>query len=143
MFSFFPKRLLIAVVLLAGAALICWQVFRPARRVDFNTQVKPIINSKCITCHGGVRAKGGFSLLFREEAFAKTQSGNPAIIAGDPDHSEMIRRITSKDPEIRMPYQHEPLTKGEIDVLRDWIREGAPWGNTGHTNRLPNRPFQR
>jgi len=128
MFSFLPKRLLTAVVLLAGAALVCLQIFKPARKVDFNTQVKPIINSKCIICHGGVRAKGGFSLLFREEAFAKTASGKPAIVAGDPDHSEMIRRITSKDPEIRMPYQHEPLAKEEIDVLRDWIREGAPWG---------------
>src|SRR6185312_9718575 len=85
MFSFLPKRLLTAVVLLAGAALVCLQIFKPARKVDFNTQVKPIINSKCIICHGGVRAKGGFSLLFREEAFAKTASGKPATIAGFPD----------------------------------------------------------
>lgn len=96
--------------------------------VDFNTQVKPIINRHCITCHGGVRAKGNFSLLFREEAFAKTESGKPAIIAGDPDHSEMIRRLTSKDPEERMPYKHEALTSDEIDILRRWVKEGAPWG---------------
>jgi hypothetical protein len=97
-------------------------------KIDFNTQVKPIINKKCIICHGGVRAKGGFSLLFREEAFAKTASGKLAIIPGDPDHSEMIRRLTSKDPEERMPYKHEPLTKEEIDILREWVRQGAPWG---------------
>jgi hypothetical protein len=96
--------------------------------VDFNTQVKPIINRRCITCHGGVRAKGGFSLLFREDAFAKTESGKPAIIAGDPDHSEMIRRLTLKDPEERMPYKHEALTSDEIDILKRWVREGAPWG---------------
>ncbi|HEV2355746.1 MAG TPA: DUF1553 domain-containing protein, partial [Puia sp.] len=128
MFSFLRKRSLIAVLLLSGAALICWRVFRPERVVDFNTEVKPIINAKCITCHGGVRAKGGFSLLFREDAFAKTESGKPAIIPGDPGHSEMIRRITSNDPEVRMPYRHEPLTASEIDILRAWIREGAPWG---------------
>lgn len=120
--------MLLAVLLLLGMALVCWQVFKPEHRVDFNTQVKPIINAKCITCHGGVRAKGGFSLLFREDAFAKTESGKPAIIAGDPDHSEMIRRITSHDPEARMPYQHEPLSKEEIDILREWVKEGAPWG---------------
>jgi hypothetical protein len=96
--------------------------------VDFNTQVKPIINRRCITCHGGVRAKGGFSLLFREDAFAKTTSGKPAIIPGDPDHSEMIRRLTLKDPEERMPYKHEPLTSDEVDILKRWVREGAPWG---------------
>ena len=122
------KRLLIAALLLLGVGLVCWSVFKPEHRVDFNTQVKPIINAKCITCHGGVRAKGGFSLLFREDAFVKTQSGKPAIIPGDPEHSEMIRRISSHDPEARMPYRHEPLSKEDIDILREWVREGAPWG---------------
>lgn len=55
--------------------------------IDFSTQVKPIFNSKCITCHGGVKKQAGFSLLFREEALAKTKSGKPAIIPGDPDNS--------------------------------------------------------
>src|ERR1700683_2460890 len=128
MVLFRRKRLLITALLLLGVGLVCWRVFTPEHRVDFNTEVKPIINAKCITCHGGVRAKSGFSLLFREDAFAKTESGRPAIIPGDPDHSEMIRRITSKDPEARMPYKHEPLTKEEIDIFRAWVREGAPWG---------------
>ncbi len=96
--------------------------------IDFTTQVKPIINRNCITCHGGVRQKGGFSLLFREEALAKTKSGKLAIIPGDPDHSEMIRRITLKDPEDRMPYKHNPLSGEEIEILRRWIKEGATWG---------------
>ena len=124
----FRQRLLVAALLLLGVGVVCWRVFAPEHRVDFNTEVKPIINAKCITCHGGVRAKGGFSLLFREDAFAKTESGRPAIVPGDPDHSEMIRRISSSDPEVRMPYKHESLSKEEIDVLRAWVKEGAPWG---------------
>src|ERR1700683_3913715 len=128
MVLFRRKRLLIAALLLLGVGLVCWRVFTPEHRVDFNTEVKPIINAKCITCHGGVRAKGGFSLLFREDAFAKTESGRPAIVPGDPDHSEMIRRISSSDPEVRMPYKHESLSKEEINVLRAWVKEGAPWG---------------
>src|ERR1700722_2611837 len=122
------KRLLVAAILLLGAGLVCWRVLAPEHRVDFNTEVKPIINAKCITCHGGVRAKAGFSLLFREDAFAKTESGKPAIVPGGPDHSEMIRRITSNDPEARMPYKHEPLSREEIGILREWVRQGAPWG---------------
>ncbi|HXB91817.1 MAG TPA: DUF1549 domain-containing protein, partial [Puia sp.] len=114
--------------------------FLHSDKIDFNTQVKPIINRKCITCHGGVRAKGGFSLLFREEAFAKTESGQPAIIAGDPDHSEMIRRISSSDPEEKMPYKHEPLTKEEIKIFREWVRQGAPWGQ--HWAYAPVTPPQ-
>ena len=39
--------------------------------VDFNAQIKPILNKRCISCHGGVKKSGGFSLLFEEEAFEK------------------------------------------------------------------------
>lgn len=113
----------VIVTLLSAAAC-----FFHRDEVDFNTQVKPIINRKCITCHGGVRAKGGFSLLFQQEALAKTASGKPAIIPGDPDHSEMIRRLTLDDPEERMPYKHEPLSKEEISILRKWVAQGAHWG---------------
>ncbi|MEP7111360.1 MAG: DUF1553 domain-containing protein [Ferruginibacter sp.] len=97
-------------------------------KIDFSTQVKPIINSRCITCHGGVRAKAGFSLLFREDALAKTTSGKFAIIPGDPENSELIRRINFKDPEERMPYRHDPLSKEEIDIFTEWIKQGAQWG---------------
>src|SRR5215216_7076934 len=79
--------------------------------VDFNTQVKPILNKKCITCHGGVRQQANLSFLFRSTALAKTKSGKYAIIPGDPDHSEMIHRVTLNDPDERMPYHHEPLSK--------------------------------
>ncbi|HVM87873.1 MAG TPA: DUF1553 domain-containing protein [Puia sp.] len=110
-------------------AVITYLIFGMNRQtVDFNTQVKPILNKKCITCHGGVRRKGGFSVLFRSDALAKTESGKLAIIPGDPEHSEMIRRLTVKDPEERMPYKHEALSKDEIHILKKWIKEGAPWG---------------
>ena len=63
----------------------------------------------------------------RSEALARTKSGKLAIIPGDPDHSEMIRRISSKDPEERMPYHHPPLTDHEIQVLTKWIKQGAKY----------------
>ena len=96
--------------------------------VDYSTDVKPILNKKCITCHGGVKKQGGFGVLFREEALGKTESGHPAIIPGDPDKSEMMKRLTSHDPEERMPYKEEPLHDEEIDILRRWIKQGAQWG---------------
>src|SRR5690606_24563493 len=98
-------------------------------KVDFSSQVKPILNKRCISCHGGVKRNADFSLLFRHEAVAKTESGKPAIIPGDPDHSEFMRRITSDDPEVRMPYKEEPLTAAEVKILRQWIKEGAEWGD--------------
>lgn len=109
-------------------AMLVFMISTRRRPVDFTSQVKPIINRNCITCHGGVRQKGGFSLLFRDEALAKLKSGKFAIIPGDPDHSEMIRRVGLSDPEDRMPYRHDPLSKEDIGILRRWIAEGAVWG---------------
>jgi hypothetical protein len=97
-------------------------------KVDFSTQVKPILNKRCISCHGGVKQNGGFSVLFREEALDTTESGKYAIVPGNPEHSEMIRRILSTDPEVRMPYKEEPLTKEEVRILTAWIEQGAEWG---------------
>lgn len=120
-------------VVAAGIFLLilipCWWLLFKGQPVDFNTQVKPIFNKKCIACHGGVKRQGDFSLLFRTEALSKTKSGKFAIIPGDPDHSEMIRRITLSDPEDRMPYKQEPLSEGEIKILKDWIKQGAKWGD--------------
>lgn len=109
--------------------LIAFSLFSSEKPIDFNTQVKPILNKKCISCHGGVKQQGGFSVLFREEALAKTKSGKPAIIPGHPEDSEFIKRLKSNDPEERMPYKHPALSNDEIDILSSWIKQGAKWGN--------------
>lgn len=120
------KTIVITTVLLAAAAT--WYFFPSEKKVDFNTEIKPILNKKCISCHGGVKQSGGFSVLFREEALAKTESGKPAIIPGKPGESEFIRRLTVKDPEERMPFNHEPLPDHEIKLLKNWVKQGAEWG---------------
>src|SRR5690606_37100079 len=119
---FYRNKFVLVISLLVVAWLIYWWVI-PGKKIDFSADVKPILNSKCISCHGGVKAKAGFSLLFEEEALAPTESGKPAIIPGDPNGSEMIRRLTLNDPEERMPYKHEPLSKEEIRILKQWIRQ--------------------
>lgn len=141
MHTLFNKRLLIVVAVIAILVITGgWIIHESSNKIDFSTQVKPIINRSCISCHGGVKAKGGFSLLFREEALAKTKDSIYAIIPGDADGSEMIRRLTSKDPEERMPYQHEPLPKEEIEILRKWIDQGAEWGE--HWAYIPLKPVK-
>ena len=109
-------------------AIIGFLIFGEEKQVDFSTQIKPILNKHCISCHGGVKKNGGFSVLFEEEAFAITESGHPAIIPGDPNGSELIRRLTQSDPELRMPYQRTPLSEDEIELMKTWIRQGAKWG---------------
>lgn len=104
------SRKIIWLVVLIVVAVGVFTFSTRRKAIDFNTEVKPIFNKKCISCHGGVKRKAGFSLLFRSEALANNESGKPAIIPGEPDKSEMIRRLTLKDPEERMPFKHDPLS---------------------------------
>lgn len=117
--------ILATIIIIVGCSFVLLTHRSP---VDFTAQVKPIINKNCITCHGGVRQKGGFSLLFREEALAQTKSGKYGIVPGYPGKSEMIRRLSLKDPEERMPYKHDKLSAEEIETLTRWVKEGAKWG---------------
>lgn len=96
-------------------------------RVSFNRDVRPILNKSCLRCHGGVKANGGFSMLFEEDAFGKNQSGLRAIIPGDHKNSELYKRIVHEDAELRMPFESEPLSQGEIDILARWIDQGGKW----------------
>ena len=96
-------------------------------RIDFNAQVRPILNKNCIACHGGVKQSGGFGLVFRENALGETVNGNIGVVPGHPEKSEMISRITHKNLEMRMPLEREPLSKEEIKTLTKWIEQGAEW----------------
>ena len=89
-----------------------------SEQVDFSTQIKPIINSKCISCHGGVKKNAGFSFLFEKEALGTTNEGSPAIIPGDAKNSRVIQRLHETDLELRMPYEKPALSKEEIELDR-------------------------
>ena len=95
--------------------------------VHFSRDIRPILNQNCMPCHGGVRQKNGVSFLFREEAVGTGKSGKRTIVPGKPDQSELIARVTSSDPEARMPYHAPPLSRPQIDLLRRWIKQGAKW----------------
>lgn len=103
--------------------------------IDFNDHVQPILSENCYHCHGpdsSTRAPKSAPLrLDREEyAFAKREDGPQPIIKGDPDGSEMIKRIISKDPDLVMPTpdsHKKPLKAYEVALLKKWIEQGAPY----------------
>jgi hypothetical protein len=111
------------LLLMLGSGL----AFFPSQAVDFNRDIRPLLNSRCIACHGGVKQSGGLSFLTREEALLPAESGKAAIVPGDPENSELIRRVLHHDPEERMPLDQEPLKPEEISLLKRWIEQGAPW----------------
>lgn len=115
------------LMLLFGVLLFSQCQLTEGDAVSFNHDIRPILNKHCLSCHGGVRQSGGFSLLFEEEAFADTESGKPAIVPGRHGKSEMYQRMISDDPEVRMPPDSPPLQQHEIDLIGKWIDQGAKW----------------
>ena len=96
-------------------------------KVDFNADIRPILNDRCVTCHGGVKTNADLNLQFRELALLGGESGNPAIVPGDADASELIRKVTHANASDRMPKDEAPLSEEQIQKLRDWINQGAEW----------------
>src|SRR6202789_640290 len=109
------------VVVAIAAAWTGWLHVRPSSardQVDFSRDIRPIFNQNCTSCHGGVRQKNGVSFIYREEALGTGKSGRRTIVPGDPDASEFMARLTTTDPEARMPYHGPPLPAQQIALLR-------------------------
>jgi hypothetical protein len=132
----FRSRCFGIVAISLGAVGLMWASWSRAaplfsrffrKPVDFSRDIKPILNPNCILCHGGVRQKNGVSFIFREAALGIGKSGRPTIVAGNADGSELMARVTSTDPDARMPYHAPPLPPDQIELLRRWIKEGAKW----------------
>ena len=104
----------------------------PQAVVDFDRDVRPILSERCFTCHGPDDGTRVNALRFDEEdaAFGRLANGGFAIVRGNPQESVLLDRVTSNDPVRRMPPGYkgfEKLPQEEIDVLRNWIEQGAPW----------------
>ncbi len=100
-------------------------------RVEFNREIRPILSEHCYACHGpdeGKR-KAGLRLDLEENAFRELKSGQRALVAGDLQHSSLVARISSTDPEELMPpAKHgKPLSIVQIDLLKRWVQQGAQW----------------
>ena len=106
--------------------------------VQFNRDIRPIFNQHCVSCHGGVKQQGNVSLIYREEVLGVGKSGRPTVVARKPNQSELIARVTSDDPEYRMPYEAPQLSEQQIGLLRQWIEQGAQWDD--HWAFVPPKP---
>ena len=99
----------------------------PSGPVDFASQVQPLLETKCLECHKPDKVKGDL-LMNTLEAMLKGGEGGPALVAGQPDKSEIIKRILlPKGHDDVMPPKGEPLSAQQIDVLKRWVAEGAKW----------------
>jgi mono/diheme cytochrome c family protein len=101
----------------------------PARQIDFNRDIRPILSDRCFACHGPDAPNRGIKLRLDSEsgALAALSRGRRAVVPGHPEQSELVRRITTKDETLRMPPvdSGRALTQAEIELLVEWVRQGA------------------
>jgi hypothetical protein len=95
--------------------------------VDFSKDVKPILESTCVRCHGAQKSKGKLRLDTRDGLMKGSENG-PVIVPGKPDESKLFQLASQpKSSEDRMPPEGEPLAKAQVETLKKWIAEGAKW----------------
>ncbi len=99
--------------------------------IDFNEQIRPILSSGCFACHGpdANMRKADLRLDYPDPAEAKLEDKPDlhAIVPGHPEQSEVIRRITSTDPKVRMPHDAPALKPEQIQMIAQWIKQGAKY----------------
>ena len=104
---------------------------QPTRQIDFNRDVRPILADKCWGCHGPDAAAKKIKLRLdsEEAATADLGGGRRAIVPGAVERSQLARRITASDEAMRMPPvdSGHGLSRAEIDLLLEWIKQGAKW----------------
>lgn len=105
-----------------------------AAPIDFATQIKPILTTHCVSCHGPDEAARQADMRLDDRA-AAVASG--AIQPGAPDRSTLVERVLSDDPDLQMPPPDlkRPLTDEQKRLLQTWIAQDAPF--TDHWAFVP------
>jgi hypothetical protein len=104
-------------------------------QVDFARDIKPVLDTACIRCHGPERPKSRFRLDNREAALKGGENGVD-ILPGSSAKSPLIHYVARLVVDMEMPPdgKGDPLTKDQIALLRAWIDQGANWETAGPTN---------
>ena len=111
-----------AVLLLGSGSLS----LRAGEPLSYNRDVRPILAANCFACHGPDSAARKADLRLDKQAIAEEMK---AIVPGKPAESELLKRITSHDPEEVMPppASKKTITPAQIETLRKWIASGAEY----------------
>lgn len=107
--------------------------------IDYHREVRPILENHCYDCHQGGKAKGDLRLDDHQSMLTGGEIDGPAIVPGKVDESSLIFRIIPDEAgEDIMPPKGDPLSQEQIDILKGWIKSGAPWPEFDVENFTPN-----
>ena len=129
--SFLVRALRFGLLLLCMACLTSSTCGLAQTSVDFQRDIQPIFSEHCSHCHGSDAStrEGGLRLDIREYALAGGESGKPAISINSSVTSHLVERIEATDPDSIMPPPSlkKPLSKLQVERIKQWIAEGAPF----------------
>ena len=114
----------------AGAAALVTSVtpLRGADKVDFALEIKPILESTCLSCHDPEKHKGDLLLDTRAAALKGGKDKGAAFVAGKPKESPLYTStILPPGHDDIMPQKGDPLAREQTELLRAWIEQGADW----------------
>src|SRR5437588_3811671 len=94
----------------------------PPKKVDFAHDIVPLLKARCAECHTNGKYKASLSLDTREDLLKAK-----VVVPGKSKDSELVKRVSSRDPEFRMPPKGAALSAGEVELLRAWIDQGLAW----------------
>jgi hypothetical protein len=107
----------------------------PARPLAFDKDVRPILEAKCLSCHGEALKLSGLDLRTRESAIAGGAHGT-ALVPGNAEQSRLYRMVSGLERPA-MPMEGAPLSTVELATLKRWIDEGAPWDAAAPPSAVP------
>src|SRR4051794_40647386 len=124
----FPVAIVALCLLLAASSTHA--ATPPAKRIDFNRDIRPILSDNCFNCHGFDEKKRKAKLrLDTFEGATAPRDAKPAIKPKDLDGSELWYRVNATNADDHMPpaESNKKLTTAQIDTLKRWIQEGAQY----------------
>lgn len=124
--SILSRLILCITVPLVAFGLRSWSI-ADDDKIDFNSQIRPLLAKHCYACHGSDVAEGGVRFDQRDSVIKEADSGVTPIVPGDADASELLRRITSHDESDQMPPEGDRLNDQTVAVLKRWIQQGAEY----------------
>ena len=142
-----PGAVLVSVALVTLAAAPHSGQSTPPKiaRVDFNSQIRPLLSDRCFRCHGpdGSKRKAKLRLDTRDGALKDIGDGWAIVKPGEPDKSELIRRThTDFEDDVMPPLEsHLTLSDAEKALLKRWVVEGAEY--KPHWSLIPVHAVRR
>ena len=118
-------RLLLIAFLLLGFAWL-----GSAASMSFTRDIAPMLQRKCVVCHGPEKTKGGYRLDSYDALMKPGESRQPSIRPGKPSESHVVQLLKAADPDDRMPQKDDPLPPESIKRIETWITEGAVFDGT-------------